>query len=434
MKQIYIILITLLIAVTASATTYRVKPTGTDSYNGSNWTLAKKSLQNAINSASVGDTILVAVGTYSGGFVMREGITVMGGYTANTPTSRERILPSDATGESQMSILDGEDTQRTLMQITDFSSSTFWDGFVIRNGSSVSTDVAVGSLVYASNGTDIIGIVYQIDGENGKMISLAESKKSWGGYQVEFTELPYIGVPVTDMNGKENTQLIIDKIIEISPTFNPPVPAYFSKYAAFWCRDLSTEDFIGWYLPSVGEWQEIYAAKSSINSILIAANARLANGYWASNHAGELLSWAFYFENGKSVPTLKYIEKNVRAIRSFEKSELEVTSPIESSVLLREKGILNHCIVDGVEVNLVGMDNVLIDEIKLFPNPVKQNESFTITSNNEIGNLQLIDISGKVVFSKNVTGNEITIVSPENPGMYVLRLLDNKTTIKVVVY
>ena len=424
MKKLYIILITLLTAITASAINYHVKPTGTDTYSGSSWTLAKQSLQNTINLASAGDTIFVAVGEYSGGFMMREGITVMGGYTANTTMPRERILPADAADESQMSILDGGGTQRALIQITDFATPTFWDGFVIRNGTSVSSEVTVGSLVYAENGMDIVGIVYQFDGENGKMLSFAESKQPWGFYQYEFTELPYLGTPANDMKGKENTQLIIDKCDEMFP----PISSFFLPNIGAWCKSLSA----GWYLPSVGEWLEIYAAKSEINSIFIAANTKLANGYWTSNHAGELLAWAFYFENGKSVPTLKYIQKNVRAIRSFTASELTPPAPAESSVLLKNNGILDHSIVDGKEV--VGVSDISAEKINLqiFPNPVQHNESFTVISNNETGSLKLIDISGKVIFSKKITGNETTITAPKSAGVYFLQLLGK--TVKVVVY
>ena len=425
MKKIQFILVTLLMATTASAANYFVKPNGVDSYSGSNWTLAKENLQNTIDNASVGDTIFVAAGVYSGGFVMRENITVMGGYTAATSSSRERILPADATNESQMSILDGYDTQRTLMQITDFATPTFWDGFVMRNGTSVSAEITIGSLVYNENGSDIIGVVYQLDGENGKMISIAEAKLPWGGYQVEFTELPCLGKPNSDMNGEENTQLIIENFEKI--IFYPPE---FPGYAAIWCKSISAD----WYLPSVGEWQEIYAAKSEINKILVATNSKLANGYWASNHAGELLAWAYYFENNKNIPTLKYVPKNVRAIRSFLKSELTVPSNIESSVLLKNNGILNHCIVDGKEVNYVGINDVLIEKtsLQVFPNPVKYGENFTVASNSAIGNLQLMDISGKIIFSKQIAGNETTIIAPENAGMYFLHL--SGKTVKVIVY
>ena len=429
MKKLQFTFITLLIAITASATNYHVKPTGVDTYSGSSWTLAKKSLQNTINNASVGDTIFVAVGVYSGGFVMREGITVMGGYTANTSIPRDRILPARALNESQMSILDGGDTQRTLTQIIDFTTRTFWDGFVIRNGTSVSLDVAVGSLVYAENGTDIIGIVYQLDGDNGKMLSFTEAKKPWGGYQVEFTELPYLGTPANDMNGEENTQLIITKSLSQCPS---DADCIIAQNAAIWCESLSGN----WHLPSVGEWLEIYAAKSEINSILIAANSRLANGYWTSNHAGELPAWAFYFENGKSVPTLKYVAKNVRAIRSFVASELPTPAPSESSVLLKNNGILDNCFVDGdpFNYNPVGVNDISAEKagLQIFPNPVNQNESLTIVSNDEIGNLQLIDISGKVIFSKKIATTETTITAPKNAGVYFLQL--SGKTVKVVVY
>jgi hypothetical protein len=395
--------------------------------------LAKKDLRNTITAASVGDTIFVSVGTYSGGFVMREGITVMGGYLANPANPRERVLPANAADESQMSILDGEDVQRSLIQIADFNTPTFWDGFVIRNGFSVSEDVSVGSLVYAVNGTDIIAVVYQIDGENGKMISLPETKKSWGGYQKHFTELSCVGIPVGNITGKENTQHIIAKFGETNPDFKNNY-ILNGNYAARWCDTLSVGGFTDWYLPSAGEWQEIYTERSILNSILTAANIPLSKAYWTSNHAGELCAWTFYVENGKSIPTLKYIEKKVRAIRSFQKNELTIPANTASSVLLKNNGILNHCIVDGEEVNYVGVKDVLMEKISLqiSPNPVKQNESFIVSSNASIGKIQLIDISGKVIFSDKVKEDKTSIVAPRNTGMYFLHLSGEMFKVMVV--
>ncbi|MDR0872192.1 MAG: DUF1566 domain-containing protein [Prevotellaceae bacterium] len=344
MRKLHYIIALFFIATSVSATNYYVKPTGSDAYNGSKWTLAKKNPQTAINQAAAGDTIFVSVGTYEGGFVMREGITVMGGYVVSGNTA-VRLAPN-ADDLENSSVLDGGGTQRTLTQIANFGTRTVWDGFVIKDGTSAGTNIAVGSLVYAENNTDIVGVVYQYDEilETGKMISIAESKLKWDGYQIDFEEMPYYGNAANDMNGAENTQAIIDKL--------------GAGNAAEYCKNFLAGGFGDWHLPSVGEWKEIYAQKSTINSIMIAANTPLANGYWTSNHAGALPAWAYYFEDGRTVPTLKYIQKSVRAIRPFLKSELNISSDTGSSVSLKQNGILNHCIVDGVEVIDVAVENI----------------------------------------------------------------------------
>ena len=99
-------------------------------------------------------------------------------------------------------------------------------------------------------------------------------------------------------------------------------------------------------------------------------------------------------------------------------------------------GVLNYCIVDG-ELIIAGIDNIYGStenfNFQIFPNPVKQNESFTVTSENEIGNLKLVDIAGKVVFSKKIAANETTIAAPASSGVYVLKRENGKTN-KIIVY
>jgi hypothetical protein len=432
MIKFYFTSIALFIAISASASNYYVKPAGADANGGANWSLAKKSLQNTINAAAEGDSIFVAAGVYSGGFMMREGITVMGGYTANTAKPRERILPADAANDAQLSILDGGNTQRALTQLVDFATPTVWDGFVIRNGNPANREIAAGYLVYAKDGASIVGVVYAYNATsgNGKMLSVQGIQSSWGGYQTEFSELPCRRVAAADMNGAENTEIIVEKFGETNPDFKNDYKPN-GNYAANWCKKLSAGGFSDWYLPSAGEWQEVFAQKNAIYNVLLATSVKLTNGCWTSNHAGDLLAWAFYLENGKPFPVLKHLEKNVCAIHSFQKSELTEITPAEGSVLLQNNGELKNCLVDGASVTYNELGNVSTN-FEVFPNPVRQNETITVKTENEIGHLQVTDISGKIIFSKRITGNETSIVAP-NPGVYVLRL-ENGKTCKVVVY
>ena len=432
MKRLQISSIALIIAISMSATNYFVKPAGVDTNNGSNWNLAKKNLQNTINNAKAGDSIFVAAGVYSGGFLMHEGITVMGGYTANTTKPRERILPVNATDKAQLSILDGGNTQRTLVQIVDFATPTVWDGFVIQNGKPANIEISAGHLVYAQDGASIVAVVYDYKPatETGKMISVAGIQSSWGGYQTNFNELTCLVTAANDMKGAKNTEIIVEKFGETNSDFKDNYKPN-GNYAANWCQKLSSGGFTGWHLPSSGEWQEVFAQKNAINNVLTATSVKLSNGYWTSNHAGELLAWAYYLENGKPFPVLKFIEKNVRAIRSFQKSELAGISPVESSVLLQKNGVLNNCKVDDPDFSSIGI--VLKVNPEVFPNPVKQSEIITVITENEIGYLQLIDISGKIISSTKITGNETKIVAPVNAGVYMLRL-ENGKICKIVVY
>jgi hypothetical protein len=366
--------------------------------------------------------------------MMREGITVRGGYTANTANPRERISPADAANDAQKSILDGGNTQRTLTQIVDFATPTVWDGFVIRNGNAGNREIKAGYLVYTQNGAGIAGVVYEYNAatETGKMISAAEVQSSWGGYQTEFSELPCTGIPADDMNGAENTEIIVEKFSDTNPDFKDNYKPN-GNYAANWCKTLSIGGFSDWHLPSTGEWREVFAQKNAINNVITATGIKPAIGYWTSNHAGELLAWAFYLENGKPIPNLKYIEKNVRAIRSFLKSELSAISPAEGSVLLQNNGTLKNCIVDNMGTNSLEGSNIAEANLEVFPNPANRRETITVKTENEMAHLQLIDISGKIIFTKKITGKETTFAAPVNQGVYVLRL-DNGKTCKIVVY
>jgi len=272
---------------------------------------------------------------------------------------------------------------------------------------------------------------YNSSTETGKMISVAGIRSSWGGYQTEFSEMTSFGKPDNDMNGAENTEKIVEKFGETNPDFKDNYKPN-GNYAANWCKKLSAGGFSNWYLPSAGEWKEIFAQKNAFNNVIIATGVKLANGCWTSNHAGDLMAWAFYLENGKSYLNLKYMEKNVCAIHSFRKSELTEITPVEGSVLLQNNGELKNCMVDGANVTYHELGNVSTN-FEVFPNPVQQNETMTIKTDNEMGHLQMMDISGKIIFAKKITGNEIKIVAPSNPGVYVLKL-ENGKSCKIVVY
>ena len=425
MKKIQIASIALLFAVSVSANNYYVKMNGADVNNGTSWNLAKNDLQNAINHATAGDTIFVAAGVYSGGFIMREGINVMGGYTANPEKPRERILPADAVNDVQWSILDGGNKQRTLTQIADFATQTVWDGFVVRNGIPVKREIAAGYLVHALNGANIVAVVYQYNPttETGKMISVADIQSSWGGYQTELSELPCLGSAADGMNGVENTEIIVEKFGETNPDFKDNYMPN-GNYAANWCKELSIGGFTGWHLPSADEWQEVFAQKNAINNAMIPAKKHI-NGYWTSNHAGNLLAWAFYLENGKMKPTLKYIEKNVRAIRSFQKSELPAITAIESSVFLQNNGTLKNCFVDNMNVNYVDFNNAQAQNCVVFPNPANDFVYIGGFENEDI-TVYIYNLAGGLVKQ---TNRSYINVSDLNNGIYLLKLTTKTNTV-----
>ncbi len=86
---------------------------------------ASSDLQDAVDGASSGDTVLVQAGTYEGNFTMKEGVYVSGGWNEDFTAQTEHA-----------SILDAKADGRVLNQPDNFETLTIWDNFTIQNGSS----------------------------------------------------------------------------------------------------------------------------------------------------------------------------------------------------------------------------------------------------------------------------------------------------------
>ena len=121
-------------AISNAQVKYFVTKDGGGSRNGSSWENSASDLNLIINKANKNDSIWVATGVYEGGFIMKDGVSVFGGFAGTEENFAERKLP--ATGEN-LTTLDGKFQYRVVTQQTDFSSPTIWDGFIIENGLAV---------------------------------------------------------------------------------------------------------------------------------------------------------------------------------------------------------------------------------------------------------------------------------------------------------
>ncbi len=125
----------------AGALTYYIKP-----YGGSQWAdktdpYLQSDLSTALNLAQSGDEIWVAAGTYTspiGGFVMKDGVNVLGGFdgTETSSSSRKPLL--------NKTILDGNFTNKVLKQSAAFDVRTRWDGFIMQNAKYAGAGVSIG--------------------------------------------------------------------------------------------------------------------------------------------------------------------------------------------------------------------------------------------------------------------------------------------------
>lgn len=88
-------------------------------------------LQAAINAANAGDRLLLAAGTYTGNFTLKDGVNISGGWNATYTVCDPKTYKT---------VLDGNKTGRVLTQNAAFENQTVVSGLVITNGKNA-TDV-----------------------------------------------------------------------------------------------------------------------------------------------------------------------------------------------------------------------------------------------------------------------------------------------------
>jgi hypothetical protein len=464
MKNLFIVLFILLLPGTGLAQKkYYVKPDGVSGL-GTSWGLASNNLQAMIDKASAGDIVYVAVGTYSGGFVMKDGVSVLGGYTANKDNPTERYSVMETDDPAKQSILDGGGVQRVIIQYFPFTIPTTWKGFVIQNGNP-SHEFKKGSIIYSATGDNkIIAILYKFDPETktGMMIGVEETQKQWGGYEMDLHGLDIqdnLEKAKNDLSGQENTEKIRDGLADQSPDFSREDYSPNGNYAAYWCDTLTVGGYTDWHLPSAGEMQEVYNA--GIKSVMNSLGKNLKYGYWTSSHIGNALAWAYYFGNGTFHPSLKYITHFIGAVCPFSvPSQPSSIYFAGGGVLLNENGILKNCIVKnntspskggGIYVGKGGIvDNCQVEgneapegkeiyyeiptlispvdvkPVRFYPNPVRGGEQITISIDRPMNNApityQLINTSGLLIAKGELKVDNLSFPAPYQKGIYILLL------------
>lgn len=138
----------LTIVCPAWADVIRVTPTGNDANNGSSWTLAKKTVQGAINAAGTGDEIWVATGVYyehiankvAGGAAVD--MALYGGFDGSETAREQR------NWETNQTALHGSNSGTVVRITSGASRMTRIDGFIItggnRSGGDPPDDLGVG--------------------------------------------------------------------------------------------------------------------------------------------------------------------------------------------------------------------------------------------------------------------------------------------------
>ena len=135
MRKIVLILTICASTLSALATTYYVKPDGSNSSStkGKSWGDAFQTITYALGKTATGDEIRVAQGTYNeriGG--LKDGVAILGGYNAATG---ERDIDQYKT------IIDGTGITKTMMVKYDAAPTDhiLLEGFTLQNASSESS-------------------------------------------------------------------------------------------------------------------------------------------------------------------------------------------------------------------------------------------------------------------------------------------------------
>lgn len=311
---------------------YHVTQSGSGDKSGESWENASDDLAKTVDNAQFGDTVWVAAGTYLGGFYMKEGVSVYGGFAGNETSLDARKMPGT---HENITTLDGNGSYRVLTQDADFIASTIWDGFVIQNGSSrtgggvyLRKNGIVRRCIIKGNSTtmpavgDYIpqegGVVFQVNKLEKKVwiISEEDCGRTYHIYNGGGNEnINNIADAVLDMNGKINTYSLTKSDV------TQVVKAY---------RGAEKSD---WYIPSVGEWSQFLKLQDDgsfkktktyelVEASLFAYGRMplFGKGYWSSTlaeHNGMASSWYINFQNEDIQKINIWQYEHVRGIRYY---------------------------------------------------------------------------------------------------------------------
>ena len=121
-KSFYLFVLLLVYAITSSATVYYVSPNGNDSSSGLSWATARATIQSAIDSATIGDSVFVAIGNYYG-FTIKSGVHVFGGFLGFETNLNQRqplsfgFLPNNTCSNIGSSISSSQTGRIRLMRM-----------------------------------------------------------------------------------------------------------------------------------------------------------------------------------------------------------------------------------------------------------------------------------------------------------------------------
>ena len=329
MKHLTLAILLCLAASQASARLIYVSTAGNPFAEGTSWDSSTSDLNAALAQSMAGDTVWVAVGTYYGGFLMPEGVIVMGGFLGTETDASQRRLPLFST---EQSILSGKLQYRVLEQPEDFQTATTWDGFVITQGI----------------GQEGAGVMLR---RNGILRNCIVRENTAG--------VPAVGEYMAEEGG---VLLFVNAstkkgVIMSLKDFGRHYQHSRGKEAVKTCNEGSKTD---WRLPTNAEMlyltsavsDGLYAFTSTYYLMEKALNQNegetlQGKHYWTSNTAtesGNSVAYCFHTTNAQAGRMSVWGYQRIRPVRSVTLSQSE---SIGGGVFATEGSVLSGCMVSG---------------------------------------------------------------------------------------
>ena len=338
MKHLTLAIFLCLAASQASARRMYVSTAGTLFADGTSWDTSTSDLNAALAQSSTGDTVWVAVGTYYGGFLMPEGVTVMGGFLGNETDASQRSLPLFS---AEQTVLSGKQQYRVLEQPKDYQTATTWDGFVITQGI----------------GRQGAGVMLR---RNGNLRNCIVRENTAG--------LPAVGEYLKDEAGIllfVNASTKKGAVMSLTD-FGRHYQQARAKEAVKSCNDGGKSD---WRLPTNSEMLYLTSAANEglyafTSTFYIIENALSQNAgetlkgkhYWTSNTAtesGNPVAYCFHTTNAQVGRMSVWGYQRIRPVRSVTLTAAEGGGGIGGGVYATDGSRLSGCLVNG---NVAGDD------------------------------------------------------------------------------
>lgn len=160
----------------ARADALRVNPSAPGpAHDGRSWATAYLAVQDAVDAASTGDEVWVAAGVYRKALLMKEGVSLYGGFAGSETALEQR----DA--DIHESILDGKGLRASIVTFpTGVTAATALDGFTIRDGAGTPAgNVAFGGGIHCVNASPVIS--HNRFSDNRPSSSVYEVPAGYGG-------------------------------------------------------------------------------------------------------------------------------------------------------------------------------------------------------------------------------------------------------------